>query len=165
MRVLFWLAYDLLTGCFGVGGGGDWRDLAIRDVELCPQALLQDLGEIDAGALGQVAQPGGQRYIFAHGAQVVCAAVGVQVDIDQGNKLSGAAMRPERRRCGDGAAFVLLADAPETDGVPRHGDAPRDRLALGADGKIGHVDGITPGLFRVQNDGIDKFLCHIENLL
>lgn len=128
------------------------------------QAILKNLREVHTGVLREVAEPRRKRNIFPDSAQIVCAAVRIEVYIDKSNDIVIGTGRSEIGRLGDFPTVILLADAPKTDRISCHIDTFRNGFALCSDFQIGDIHRKASLCFRMQNDGIDNF-CHIENLL
>ena len=120
------------------------------------QPVLQDLGKIDPGVFGQGIQPGRKRNVFAHGAQVGGTAVGVKINIDQGNDFAGFVRWGYGAGRGDGAACILFRNAPKANGVPRHFNSVVQVIAFGVDLQIGDSDN-KPAFGGGQNDGVNPF--------
>lgn len=76
------------------------------------ESVLKDLGEVDSGALCQVVEIAGDSDVLSDRAHIVGPAVGVEININEGNELSHLMGRRQGRRCGDGTARILFTDTP-----------------------------------------------------
>ena len=52
------------------------------------EPVLEDLGEVDSGTLGQIVEVAWDGNVLADRAHIVGPAVGVEINIDEGNELS-----------------------------------------------------------------------------